>query len=149
MQRGNDSLSEACHGPAKLCLAIEEANFLALNPSHLYQMLSNPNVKMPCSRVSLAVLHSASSSDFLDHDCILSLAVDLQDPSLFLKKDVARFLWNFLALRTSSGPAVAADGETAASRPLSHQRRCLRACFPFVQALADLCKGATQVDGLT
>ena len=31
-----------------------------------------------------------------------------------LKKDVERFLWNFLALRTSSGPAVGADGETAA-----------------------------------
>ena len=34
----------------------------------------------------------------------------LQDPSLYLKKDVERFLWNFLALRTSSGQAAAAQG---------------------------------------
>ena len=43
----------------------------------------------------------------------LRLAVRAQDPSLVLKKDVERFIWNFLALRTSSGPAVGADGETA------------------------------------
>ena len=36
----------------------------------------------------------------------------MQDPSLVLKKDVERFLWNFLALRTSSGPAVDVDGMT-------------------------------------
>ena len=41
----------------------------------------------------------------------------MQDPSLFLKKDVERFLWNFLALRTSSGPAVGADGKTAKPDP--------------------------------
>lgn len=42
------------------------------------------------------------------------VASRIQDPSLVLKKDMERFLWNFLALRTSSGPAVGADGETAA-----------------------------------
>src|SRR5579875_3820451 len=36
------------------------------------------------------------------------LGQDAQDPSPFLKKDVERFLWNFLAARTASGPA--ADG---------------------------------------
>ena len=41
----------------------------------------------------------------------MSMAVRIQDPSLVLKKDVERFLWNFLALRTSSGSAVGADGE--------------------------------------
>lgn len=40
-----------------------------------------------------------------------SYELHVQDPALYLKKDVARFLWNFLALRTSSGPALAADGE--------------------------------------
>ena len=36
------------------------------------------------------------------------LGQDAQDPSPFLKKDIERFLWNFLAARTASGPA--ADG---------------------------------------
>ena len=40
----------------------------------------------------------------------------LQDPSLYLKKDVERFLWNFLALRTSSGQAAAAQGMNSAHR---------------------------------
>lgn len=42
----------------------------------------------------------------------LRVMVRIQDPSLVLKKDVERFLWNFMALRTSSGPAVGADGTT-------------------------------------
>ncbi len=42
------------------------------------------------------------------------MALRTQDPSLVLEKDVERFLWNFLALRTSSGPTVGADGESAA-----------------------------------
>ena len=102
----------ACHAPATLCVAAWEASFLALNLLLLYQMLSNPK----CRRLAVGFLWQSSTlprlGDFHDHDCILSPAVDLQDPSLFLKKDVERFLWNFLALRTSSGPAVAADGET-------------------------------------
>lgn len=45
----------------------------------------------------------------------------VQDPSLYLKKDVERFLWNFLALRTSSGLAAAADGKNLVSHPALQQ----------------------------
>lgn len=37
------------------------------------------------------------------------LGRDPQDPSPFLKKDVERFLWNFLASRTAAGPATTGD----------------------------------------
>ena len=55
-----------------------------------------------------SVLREGSVSEDLGS---MSMAVRIQDPSLVLKKDVERFLWNFLALRTSSGSAVGADGE--------------------------------------
>ncbi|CAL8470795.1 g10337 [Coccomyxa elongata] len=39
------------------------------------------------------------------------LGQDSQDPSLALKKDVERFLWNFLASRTASGPVGGSSGK--------------------------------------
>ena len=56
---------------------------------------------MPCEMGTVS-----GACDHLQHT--------LQDPSLYLKKDVERFLWNFLALRTSSGQAAAAQGMKSA-----------------------------------
>ena len=41
------------------------------------------------------------------------LGRDPQDASPLLKKDVERFLWNFLASRTAAGPAAAGSCEEA------------------------------------
>ncbi|CAL5224917.1 g7683 [Coccomyxa viridis] len=65
---------------------------------------------------------------------LYQLGQDSQDPSLVLKKDMERFLWNFLALRTSSGPAVGADGML--ERCDSGDKRCKAgaACIGFKEA---------------
>lgn len=38
----------------------------------------------------------------------------LQDPDVYVKSDMARFLWNFLAESTSSGAAALLSGKLSA-----------------------------------
>lgn len=37
--------------------------------------------------------------------------VELQDPDIAMKMDIERFIWNFLASRTASGPVAGSAGE--------------------------------------
>ncbi|KAK9823947.1 hypothetical protein WJX72_006597 [[Myrmecia] bisecta] len=60
-----------------------------------------------------------------------SLTADSQDPNPNIKSNIERFVWNFLALRTSSGPAKNADGSADGCDPYEHACEAGAVCLAY------------------
>ena len=58
---------------------------------------------------------------------ILTMCLSLKDPDVYVKNDLSRFIWNFLALRTASGPARLASGMATQAQGRYRHRRPRRA----------------------
>lgn len=69
---------------------------------------SDPGLACPLARNLTAVAGDPAAPRYVG--ILRTLAADAQDPDARVMGDVARLLWNFLALRTASGPARLASG---------------------------------------
>eukprot|EP00884_Botryococcus_braunii_P020474 jgi/Botrbrau1/710/Bobra.160_2s0033.1 len=67
-----------------------------------------PGLGCGLARSLTTVLAPSASSHYIG--ILFSLTEDSQEPDQAIKSDVARFLWNFLALRTAAGPGKLAGG---------------------------------------